>query len=123
MPQRPLHQDDDEYLDDIPQELINELVAALEAEAARRPITTDNPVRDVLDDIGLGRSTLEKQWAAWGFAGGFAANVLIAKYAQMSSSASMGQFIGPMLLGGCLAGVACAAIGWGLAKLREPQPA
>ncbi|MGE0601389.1 MAG: hypothetical protein AB7J35_18235 [Dehalococcoidia bacterium] len=117
------HPADDHYLDDIPQELINELVAALEAEAARRPMATDNPVRDVLYDIGLGRSTLEKQWAAWGFAGGFAANVLIAKYAQMSSSAPMSQFIGPMLLGGCLAGVACAAIGWGLAKLREPQAA
>ncbi len=115
--------EDDEYLDAIPDALINELVAALEAEAARRPITTANPVRDVLDEIGLGHSTLEKQWAAWGFAGGFTANVLIAKYAQMSSGAPMGQFITPMLIGGCVAGVCCAAIGWGFAKLREPRAA
>lgn len=114
---------EDDYLDSMPEELVNELVAALEAEVARRPITTSNVVLDVLDDIGLGHSTLEKQWAAWGFAGGFAANVLMAKYAQMSSAAPIGQFIGPMLFGGCLAGVCCAAIGWGFAKLREPRPA
>ena len=57
--------------------------------------------------------------AAWGFAAGFAANVLVAKYAQMESASPMGQFIGPLLIGGLLAGATCAAIGWGFAKLRE----
>lgn len=113
----------EDAFDDIPEELINELVAALEAEAARRPLPAGNPVREVFDEIGIGRSSLEKQWIAWGFAGGFVANVVIAKYAQMSTGAPMGQFIGPMLLGGCVAGLCCAAIGWGFAKLREPQTA
>jgi hypothetical protein len=106
-------------LDDIPDELIDELVAALEAEAARMPLAGPNPVREVLSELGLGQSPRERHWAAWGFAAGFAANVVIAKYAQMTTAAPMSQFIGPMLLGGLLAGATCSAIGWGLAKLRE----
>lgn len=113
----------EEFLDAIPDELIDELVAALEAEAAQLPPAPANPVREVLNEIGIGRSTRERHWAAWGFAGGFAANVALAKYAQMASGASMGEFIGPLLLGGALAGLCCAAIGWGFAKLREPQTA
>ncbi len=79
---------------------------------ARRP-------RD-LDDLGVGRTAREKHWAAWGFAAGFGANVAIAKCAQMATGAPFTQFIGPLLLGGVVAGVCCAAIGWGAAKLREP---
>ncbi|MCZ7578944.1 MAG: hypothetical protein M5U18_18615 [Dehalococcoidia bacterium] len=106
-------------LDDIPDELVDELVAALEAEAARMPSAGPNPVREVLSELGLGRSPRERHWAAWGFAAGFAANIVIAKYAQMTTAAPMSQFIGPMLLGGLLAGATCSAIGWGFARLRE----
>jgi hypothetical protein len=106
-------------LDDLPDELIDELVAALEAEAARLPQPQPNPVREVIAELGIGQSVRERHWAAWGFAAGFAANILIAKYAQMTTASPMSQFIGPMLLGGVLAGAACGAIGWGLARLRE----
>lgn len=107
-------------LDAVPDELIDELVAALEAEAAKLPPVSDNPVRDVLAEIGFGRSARERAWAAWGFAAGFGANVAVAKYAQMASGAPMRDFVGPLLIGGCVAGAACAVIGWGLARLREP---
>jgi hypothetical protein len=108
-------------LDSVPDELIDELVAALEAEAAKVALRPRGPVREVLEEIGgVGRSPRERPWAAWGFAGGFAANVLIAKYAQMATGAPFGQFVVPLLVGGVLAGVCCSAIGWGAAKLREP---
>ena len=113
----------EEMLDNLPDELIDELVAALEEEAARLPASPANPVRGVLDELGIGRSMRERQWAAWGFAAGFGANVAIAKYAQMASGASMSEFVGPLMIGGVVAGVCCAAIGWGLAKLREPLTA
>ena len=110
-------------LDEIPDELVDELVAALEAEAERRQQPRSAPeaaVREVLDEIGFGRSPFEYQWAAWGFAAGFTLNVALAKYAQMSTGSSMSEFIGPLLIGGVAAGAACGAIGWGLAKLRHP---
>lgn len=107
-------------LQNVPDELIDELVAALEAEAARTPVSgAPNPVQEVLREIGFGRSAREMQWAAWGFAAGFAVNVALAKYAQMASGASMSAFVVPMLAGGGIAGVTCAAIGWGFAKLRD----
>lgn len=106
-------------LDDIPDELVDELVAALEAEAERLSASPPNPVREVLAEIGIGQSPRERHWAVWGFAVGFAANVAIAKYAQMTTAAPMSQFVGPMLLGGMLAGATCGAIGWGFARLRE----
>lgn len=107
-------------LANVPDELIDELVAALEAEAARTPVIgAPNPVQEVLQEIGFGRSAREMQWAAWGFAGGFAVNVALAKYAQMASGASMSAFLVPMLVGGGIAGITCAAIGWGFAKLRD----
>ena len=109
-------------LDELPDELVDELVAMLEAEAARRPGITlpgNSVVREVIEDIGVGHSPREGQWAAWGFAAGFAANVALAKYAQMQTSSPMGQFIGPMLIGGVIAGLACSAIGWGVAKLKD----
>lgn len=109
-------------LDEVPDQLIDEIVAALEGEAQRmeaeRPAAV-SPVREVLDEIGIGRSPFELQAAAWGFALGFAANVALAKYAQMQTGAPMSQFVAPLLIGGMVAGAACAAIGWGLAKLRE----
>lgn len=114
--------DDEDYermLDAIPDELIDELVAALEAEAAKRP-ATKSPVMEVLSDIGIGHTAKERHWAAWGFAGGFAANVAIAKYAQMATGAPLSEFLGPLLIGGVVAGLCCSAIGWGVAKLREP---
>ena len=73
----------------------------------------------MLREIGFGKSAREVQWAAWGFAGGFAVNVVLAKYAQMASGASMAAFVIPMLAGGAIAGITCAAIGWGFAKLRD----
>ena len=109
----------EELLDGLPDELIDELVAALEAEAAKLPASPANPMRGMLDELGIGRSLKERQWAAWGFAAGFAANVAMAKYAQMASGAPMGQFIGPLLVGGVVAGLCCSAIGWGFAKLRS----
>lgn len=109
-------------LDEIPEELIDQLVRALEAEAAIRqtePAPADDPLRGLLEELGVGRSDRELPWAAWGFSIGFGGNVLLAKYAQMSSGESFGAFVVPMLLGGVVAGVACAAIGWGLARLRD----
>jgi hypothetical protein len=109
-------------VDDIPDELVDELVAMLEAEAERRKTEVSAPqaaLQEVLEEIGFGRSPRELQWAAWGFAGGFAMNVALAKYAQMTTASSMAEFVMPMLFGGILAGAACAAIGWGLARLRE----
>ena len=107
-------------LDSVPDELIDELVSALEAEAAKLPQAPRSAVREVLDEIGVGQTVRGRQWAAWGFAAGFAGNVAIAKYAQMATSAPFSQFVGPMLLGGVVAGVCCSAIGWGVARLREP---
>lgn len=109
-------------LDDIPDELVDELVAALEAEAARRANEPMSPVRDVLEELSMGSSPRERPWAAWGFAAGFALNVVLAKWAQMSTGGSFADFIAPTLIGGVLAGATCAAIGWGLARLREPSP-
>lgn len=106
-------------LDSIPDELVDELVAALEAESARRSNGPASQVAEVLEELGIGRSQREFTWAAWGFAAGFAGNVAIAKYAQMASGAPISQFIGPLLVGGVVAGACCAAIGWGLAKLRD----
>ncbi len=114
----------EKLLDELPDELVEELVAALEAEAAKMraepaPIGVVEPLRDVLQEIGFGRSAREMPWALWGFAGGFALNVGVAKYAQMASGSPMADFIGPLILGGVLAGATCAAIGWGLAKLLD----
>lgn len=113
--------DHTELLDEIPDDLIDELTAALEAEVAARKdraAQPGNPVRDVIDEIGLGQSPAEMSWAAWGFSGGFAANVALAKYAQMASGAPISEFFGPIVIGGVASGLACAAIGWGLAKIR-----
>lgn len=114
-------------LDEVPDELIDELVAALEAEAERRPSLSTpaaappafTAVQDVLRDLGLGHSPRDLSWSAWGFATGFALNVAVAKFAQVSSGAPFSQFVVPMLVGGLVAGAACGAIGWGLARLRE----
>jgi hypothetical protein len=115
-----------QMVDDVPDELLDELLAALESEAEVRrlnppatPTKADSILRDVFDEIGAGKSQSEVPWAMWGFAGGFALNVVIAKYAQMSTGAPMGDFLLPMLLGGLIAGATCAAIGWGAARLRE----
>ncbi|MGH2632498.1 MAG: hypothetical protein ACRDG3_03725 [Tepidiformaceae bacterium] len=110
-------------LAELPDELVDEIIAALEAEAEKMaaPASPVTAMKDVLEDIGFGQSPREWQWAVWGFAGGFCANVLVAKYAQMQAGASMASFLMPMLVGGLVAGSACAAIGWGLARLRDPQ--
>ncbi|MCL6645254.1 MAG: hypothetical protein K6U88_09825, partial [Dehalococcoidia bacterium] len=105
-------------IDSVPDALIDELVAALEAEAAR--LDQANPVVGVLAELELGRTLRERHWAAWGFAAGFALNVGIAKWAQVASGAPVTDFIVPILVGGVIAGAACAAIGWGLARLRQP---
>lgn len=110
-------------LDDIPDELIDELVAALEAEAARAPTSGDAAsvvVRELLDEIGVGRDPRAITWAAWGFSAGFGVNVFLAKYVQISTGATMQEFVGPMLIGGMVAGVGCAALAWGIARLKGP---
>jgi len=117
-----------QMLDDIPDELVDELVAMLEAEVDRRPelaakmagTSQSSAMKDVANEIGFGYSTREFHWAAWGFVGGFGLNIALAKYAQMSANATMQEFFAPMLIGGVVAGLACAIIGWGAAKLREP---
>jgi hypothetical protein len=111
-----------EMLDDVPEELIDELVAAIheEARAREKRSATRSPVRDVLDEIGVGQSPRELPWAIWGFVAGFSGNLAIAKYAQMNTSAPLSDFLAPMLLGGLLAGATCSAIAWAVVRLREP---
>ncbi len=58
-----------------------------------------------------------ESWASG--AAGFAGNAAVAKYAQMTTDASMSDFIAPMVLGGLVAGATAGVIGWGAAKLRE----
>lgn len=107
-------------LDELPDELVDELVAALEGELeARRRAPGPGLIGDALDEIRAGRAAGELRWAGWGFTAGFAANVLLAKYAQVTSGGTMGEFLAPMLLGGVVAGGACAAIAWGVARLRS----
>ena len=69
-------------LDDIPEELVDELIAALEEEAARRgtPEEPKGPLQEVLEELGVGQSPRDAQWAMWGFAIGFAGNVALVKY-------------------------------------------
>ncbi len=114
--------DHERLVDEVSDDLIDEIVAALEAEARRietEPSGAVTPLAEVLQEIGFGQSPREFQLAAWGFAIGFGANVVLAKYAQMQTSSPMSQFIGPFLIGGLVAGAACAAIGWGFARLRD----
>lgn len=105
-------------LDQLPNDLVGEIAAALEAEARGDPLPA-TPLREAIDEFGFGRSPRELQWTSWGFAAGFAANVAVAKYAQMATSAPMSDFIAPLLLGGLVAGCTCGVIGWGIAKLRD----
>lgn len=108
-------------LDEIPDSLIDELAAALEEEARKDPSpdAAGSAVRGVLDELAFGRSPGEASWAAWGFALGFAGNVAVAKYAQVTTHAPMSQFVAPLLAGGLVAGATCAVIAWGFARLRE----
>lgn len=101
-------------------DILDELIRSLEAEAALTPGQPgqQESVRAVLQDIGFGQSTSELPWAMWGFAAGFTLNVAVAKYAQVTSGAPLGEFVPAFLFGGMVAGAACAGIGWGLAKLR-----
>jgi len=118
--------DDDEtaryeqLLDDIPEELVDELIAALEEEARRRATAEEpkGPLQGVLEELGVAQSPRDAQWAMWGFAIGFAGNVALVKYAQMASGAAMSEFVAPVLVGGLVAGGACALLGWGLARLK-----
>ncbi len=102
-------------------DLIDQLIASLETESAlsQGQSAQSDSMRGVLQDIGFGQSSSELPWAAWGFAAGFTLNVVVAKYAQMTSGASMGEFMPAFVVGGIIAGAACAGIGWGIAKLRE----
>lgn len=114
-------------LDEIPEDLLDELVEMLESEVASRPALAQKLVKpapatavaEVIDEIGIGHSVREWWWAAWGFAGGFAINIFVAKYAQMTTGTTMADMLAPLLIGGVVAGSACAVIGWGLAKLVE----
>jgi hypothetical protein len=115
------HAQQERLVDDLPDSLFDEIIAALERESAGTPlIAPPKPLlQDIISDIGIGTSPREWQYALWGFAAGFAGNVALAKYAQMSSGAPMSDFIGPLLFGGVVAGGAAALIGWAVAKLRE----
>ncbi len=76
-------------------------------------------MRGVAQELRLGRSKGEFQYAFLGFAGGFAINVGLMKYVQMSSGATLDAVFAPMFLGGLMTGATCAVIGWGIAKLKE----
>ncbi len=104
-----------------PDSLVDELVAALEREghAAAGPAKPGSAFAGLMDEFGVGQSPSELPWAAWGFALGFGANVVLAKYSQMTSGGSFAEFLPPMLLGGVVAGLACAGIGWGIARLKD----
>ncbi|WBL35177.1 hypothetical protein O0235_10290 [Tepidiforma flava] len=108
----------DDLVDTVPDALIDELVAALEAEAAK--LDQASPLAGVLAELELGRTPRERHWAAWGFAAGFALNAGIAKWAQVASGAPISDFLAPILIGGVVAGATCAAIAWGIARLRQP---
>jgi hypothetical protein len=108
----------DELLDAFPPALLDELVTALEAEAEK--LDRAGPVAGVFAELEIGRTPRERHWAAWGFAAGFALNVGIAKWAQFASGAPTSEFIIPMVVGGVIAGATCAAISWGIARLRQP---
>ena len=107
-------------LDELPDELVEELATALEAAAApETPPDDESAVRSFLAEVDFGSDPRESYWAVWGFSIGFGANVAMAKLAQMSTSAPMADLFVPIIVGGLIAGGAGAAIGWGLAKLRE----
>ena len=110
-------------VDDVPDELMDELARALGEEAIERQRQTPDDaaslLRGVAQDLQLGRTRAEFQWAFFGFTGGFAANVALMKYVQMASSASFDAVFAPMFLGGLMTGGTCAVIGWGIAKLKE----
>lgn len=110
-------------VDQVPDELMEELARALdEEETIRKSITPgpdDSLFRGVAQELQLGRSRAEFQYAFLGFASGFAANVGLMKYVQMSSGATLDAVFAPMFLGGLMTGATCAVIGWGIAKLKE----
>ncbi len=107
----------------VPDELIDELIASLQHSEAALANVPAGPgretVREVLRDIGVGENDRELPWAAWAFAIGFTANIAVAKYAQVTSGATMTEFVPAFIVGGIVAGTVCGAIGWGLARLRS----
>lgn len=107
-------------LDQLPDELVEELARALEAESGpARPSRARGLVVELTEELALGRSPRETTWALWGFAAGFGLNLLVAKVAQVSSGAPMSDFLLPLAVGGLVAGGTAAAIGWGLARLLD----
>jgi len=107
-------------LDDLPDELVEELASALEAAAMPQPAPDDeSAVSGFLAEVGFGSDPRELLWATWGFSVGFGANVAVAKLAQISAGAPISDLMVPIIAGGLIAGGAGAAIGWGLAKLKE----
>jgi hypothetical protein len=115
-----------QLLDDVSDDLLNELLALLDEEQARRrsprePVLPPEPtpIARFLADVFGPPTAREAHWAAWGFALGFVANVALAKLAQVQSGAPLADVVVPMLLGGVTAGGIGALIGWGLAKLRD----
>lgn len=107
-------------LDQLPDDLVEELARALEAESGvSRQAGPRAVLGEIAEELALGRSPREVSWALWGFVAGFGANVLVAKAAQMSSGASMTDFAAPLVIGGLVAGATAAAIGWGLARLLD----
>jgi hypothetical protein len=110
-------------VDDVPEDLMDELARALGEEAIERQQQTSDDggslLRGVAQDLQLGRTKAEFQWAFFGFTGGFVANVALMKYVQMASGATFDAVFAPMFLGGLMTGGTCAVIGWGIAKLKE----
>ena len=113
--------DDEAWVGDLPPEMFDQIAEELlrtEREtAARQP--SASVLRQLLAELDLSASAKETRWASWGFAAGFAGNAAVAKYAQMTTDASMSDFIAPMVLGGLVAGATAGVIGWGAARLRE----
>ncbi len=115
-----------QLLDEVSDDLLNELLALLDEERDRRHSSREpvlppepTPLARFLADVFGPSSPREQAWAAWGFALGFAANVVLAKLAQMESGAPLADIVVPMVLGGATAGAIGALIGWALARLRD----
>ena len=120
----PALDEENAWLSELPPEMFDEIADELlrkEREPAGRAAeeAPRSGIQQLLSEMDLSSSARATRWAAWGFAGGFAGNAAVAKYAQMTTEASMSDFVAPMVIGGLVAGATAAVIAWGAAKLRE----
>lgn len=115
-----------QLLDEVSDDLLQEVLALLDEEQKQRashrePVLPPDPtpLARFLADVFGPASMRERKWAAWGFALGFVANVVMAKLAQVTSGAPLVEIVVPLLLGGVTAGGIGAVIGWGFSRLWD----